>query len=101
MVDNPTFIDRWKNANHEGELREVLLRDERFINITVSLENETRTMSGHKIKEIDLPGESLVAILKREGKLMIPHGDTIIKEGDQLSIIGEKEDIQMIKEMIK
>lgn len=100
MVDQPSFLERWKGAKHEGELREILLRDERFINITVTMENDTRTLTGHKIKEIDLPGESLVAILKREGKLTIPHGDTIIKEGDELSIIGEKEDIKAIKDMI-
>ncbi len=101
MVDNPSFIKRWNNARHEGDLREVLLRDERFINITVSMEDKTRTLTGQKIKEIDLPGESLIAIVKREGKITIPHGDTIIKEGDKLSIIGEKQDIETIKEMIK
>ncbi|MGM0545489.1 MAG: amino acid permease [Bacteroidota bacterium] len=101
MVDNPSFIKRWNTARHEGELREVLLRDERFINITVSMENKTRMMSGQKIKEIDLPGESLIAIVKRDGKITIPHGNTIIKEGDKLSIIGEKQDIETIKEMIK
>lgn len=101
MVDNPSFIKRWNTAKHEGELREVLLRDERFINITVSMENKTRTMTGQKIKEIDLPGESLIAIVKRDGKITIPHGDTIIKQGDKLSIIGEKQDIETIKEMIK
>lgn len=100
MVDNPSFIERWNNAKHEGELRETLLRDERFINITVSMEDETRVLTGQKIKEIDLPGESLVAIVKREGKITIPHGDTIIKEGDKLSIIGEKQDIEKIKQMI-
>lgn len=101
MVDNPRFVERWQNAENEGELREVLLRDERFINITVSMEDETRTMAGHKIKEIDLPGESLIAIIKRDEKLTIPHGDTIIKEGDQLSIIGEKEDIDTVKKLIE
>lgn len=101
IVDSPAFIERWKEAKHEGELREVLLRDERFINVTVSMSNETRKMVGHKIKEIELPGESLVAIIKRDGDLTIPHGDTIVKEGDQLSIIGEKKDVQMIREMIE
>ncbi len=101
MIDTPSFLERWKNADHEGELREILLRDERFINITVSMENETRTMTGHKVKEIELPGNSLIAILNRDGKLTIPHGDTIIKEGDRLSIIGEKEDIKRVKEMVK
>jgi amino acid transporter/mannitol/fructose-specific phosphotransferase system IIA component (Ntr-type) len=97
MVDNPHFISRWKSAENEGELREIMLRDERFINIIASAENECRKLLGKKIKEIDLPGESLVAIIKRDGELKIPHGDTVIKEGDELSIIGDIEDIDEIK----
>lgn len=101
MIDNPDFINRWKEAENESDLREVLLRDERFINIVISSENKTRTLIDKKIKNIELPGESLVAVLKRDGDLKIPHGDTIIKEGDILSIIGEKEDIQEIKSLVK
>lgn len=100
-INSDTFLERWKNAQHERELREILLRDERFINIVVSPENETRRMSGHKIRDIELPGNSLIAILQRKDEIIIPHGDTIIKEGDRLSIIGEKEDIQHIKKMIE
>lgn len=101
MVDSSHFLDRWKNAKNEGELREIMLRDERFINITVNQDNETRRIIGKKLKELDLPGESLVAILKRNGDLTIPHGNTVIKDGDQLSVIGNKEDITEIKEMAK
>jgi len=99
MIDNPSFLQRWKNAREETELREVLLRDERFINMYVSDRNETRKFIGKKIKDLQLPGESLIAIIKRGNKLTIPHGDTIIKEGDRLSIIGEKQDIEQIKKM--
>jgi NhaP-type Na+/H+ and K+/H+ antiporter len=99
MVDSSHFLERWKNATNESELREILLRDERFINITVSSDNNTRKIIGKEIKEIDLPGESLVAILKRKGELTIPHGNTVIKDGDELSIIGNKQDIDAIKMM--
>ncbi len=101
MIDNPAFIERWENAEGEAELREILLRDERFINISVSAENDTASMIDLKIKEIELPGESLVAIIKREGELTIPHGNTTIQEGDILSIIGEKDDIEILKNLIK
>jgi Trk K+ transport system NAD-binding subunit len=100
MVDNPSFRERWKNARDESELREILLRDERFVNITVTNKNETKNMIGRKIKDISLPGESLVAILKRGDELTIPHGNTVVKENDQLSIIGEKEDIVALKKMV-
>ncbi|SHF56109.1 Amino acid transporter [Fodinibius roseus] len=98
MVDNPHFMSRWKGAGNEGELREIMLRDERFINITINPHNETKKLIGKKIKDISLPGESLVAILKRDGELKIPHGYTVVKENDELSIIGEVDDISLIKQ---
>ncbi|MDZ7690573.1 MAG: TrkA C-terminal domain-containing protein [Balneolaceae bacterium] len=97
MVDNKHFIDRWLAAEDEGELREIMLRDERFINIKVTTEDRTGEMIGQEIKDIDLPGKSLIAILKRDNEIIIPHGNTEIKSGDELSLIGEAEDIKEIK----
>ncbi|HLR31200.1 MAG TPA: amino acid permease [Fodinibius sp.] len=101
MIDSRDFLERWIKAENETELRQILLRDERFINIRVTSGNNTRELIGKKIMEIDFPGESLITILIREGKIKIPHGNTIIKEKDELSIIGEIEDIQLIEEWRK
>lgn len=101
MIDSKRFIERWREAKNESELKEILLRDERFINISVSKNNITRKFIGRSIREIDLPGESLITIVKRNGEINIPHGHTIIKEDDELSIIGEKEDIEAVKEWRK
>lgn len=99
IIDKENFLQRWLDAENEGELREILLRDERFINLKVRSDNKTKTMIGKKIHEIELPGESLIAILKHEGNINIPHGNTIIQEGDELSIIGEVNDIKRIREL--
>ncbi len=48
--------------------------------------------------DIDLPGESLITILKRNGNIKIPHGHTVLKENDELSIIGEAQDIETLKQ---
>jgi amino acid transporter/mannitol/fructose-specific phosphotransferase system IIA component (Ntr-type) len=97
MVDHPKFLQRWLEMEDEAKLREMLLRDERFINLKIRRDNKTGEMIGKKIMEIDLPGESLIAILKREGEIKIPHGNTVIQEGDELSIIGEVADIEAIQ----
>ena len=97
MIDQDNFREQWINAKDETELRELLLRSERFVNITIRSDDKTKDMIGQKIKDISLPGESLVTILKRNGKIKIPHGDTVVREGDRLSIIGEAEDINEIK----
>ena len=101
MVDTRHFMERWLSARDESELREIMLRDEHFINLEVSSHDDTSSMIGKEIKDVKLPGDSLVAILERDGKLVIPHGDTIIREGDKLSIIGEIEAIDRVKQLKK
>lgn len=101
MIDSRHFIERWNNAQNESELREILLRDERFINITLTKQNNTHKLIGKKISEVDLPGESLITILKRNGDIKIPHGNTVLKQNDELSIIGNIDDIEIIKEWRK
>jgi mannitol/fructose-specific phosphotransferase system IIA component (Ntr-type) len=103
MIDNIDFEERWLNASDIAGLREILLRDERFINITVRKGSKTEEIIGKQIKELDemLPGESLITMVKREGDLIFPHGDTVLQAGDELSIIGEKKDIEQIKERSK
>ncbi len=100
-IDQDDFLERWIKAKDEAELREVLLRNERFTNIIIRSDDDTKRMVGKKISEIELPGESLVTILKREGKINIPHGYTVIEEGDRLSIVGDPEDISEIKKFKK
>lgn len=97
MIDSVDFTERWKRAKDEAELREILLRDERFINITIRRNNITESMIGKKVKDLELPGESLITIIKRDGKIIFPHGNTVIREVDELSIIGEKVDIDHLK----
>ncbi|MFH5830783.1 amino acid permease [Halalkalibaculum sp. DA384] len=99
MIDNKHFMDRWLAAEDEGALREIMLRDERFINLTVTTDDMTAKMIGKKIKDIELPGKSLVAILKRDNDIIIPHGNTEIHENDELSIIGDSEDIDEVRRL--
>lgn len=98
MIDVIDFKERWLNAKDEAELREILLRDERFINMTISDDDPTREMIGKRIKEVNLPGSTLITIVKRNDSIIYAHGNTELKKGDRLSLIGEKSDINEVKE---
>ncbi|HMB41395.1 MAG TPA: amino acid permease [Balneolaceae bacterium] len=100
MIDSIDFYERWMSAGDEAELREILLRDERFINITLKKNDITATMIDKSVKELELPGESLITLIKREGKIIFPHGKSTLKENDELSIIGDKSDIKEMKKMM-
>ncbi|MEX0771110.1 MAG: amino acid permease [Balneolaceae bacterium] len=101
MVDSVDFIKRWVRARDEAELREILLRDERFINIVVNRDSITGEMIGKQVQDLDLPDESLITVIKRQDEIIFPHGENKIREGDELSIIGEKMDIKEIKKWLK
>ena len=100
MIDSIDFYERWMSAEDEAHLREILLRDERFINITLKKGDITATMIDKSVKELELPGESLITLIKRDGKIIFPHGKSTLKENDELSIIGDKSDIKEMKKMM-
>jgi len=96
VVQPESFLKRWLNAESEKELREILMSDEHFIHVSVDDNRYLKDQIGLKIGEIRLPGESLIAIIYRHGDLIIPHGNTELEPGDELSIIGQPEDIKTL-----
>ncbi|MFO7847094.1 MAG: amino acid permease [Balneolaceae bacterium] len=97
MIDTIDFNERWLAAKDEAELREVLLRDERFINLTIREDDSTQEMIGKQVKELDLPGSVLITVVKREGSIIYAHGNTKLQKNDRLSLIGEKNEIKKVK----
>jgi len=94
IVQQSNFVQRWEQAQTEKELREVLMSDEHFIHLAVDTHPFFNKKIGKRISEIILPGESLIAIIYRNGEIIIPHGQTELEPGDELSVIGEPEDIR-------
>ena len=97
ITDNETFPRRWLQASDEAELRQILLRDERFINLRLEHGKPSGVLIGKLIQELKLPEKSLITVIKREGKIIFPHGNSVLKAKDELSIIGEKQEIDEIR----
>lgn len=47
--------------------------------------------AGKSLREIDLPHGNLVALIRREGKCIVPRGGTVVREGDVLALIKTDE----------
>ncbi len=97
MIDTPDFYERWKYAQDEKELKELILEEELFITLQLKRGNKTEYFIGRQVRELDLPGESLITIVRRRGKALFPRGGTMLEEGDELLIIGEEEKIEEIR----
>lgn len=101
LIEAEEFLDRWKKADSEKELKEVLLSDERFVHVRLQEHSASEEWINEKLMNIRLPGECLVAIVEREGDIIIPKGKTKLKSGDILSILGYPQDIQNLKEWLQ
>ncbi|MEM7227468.1 MAG: amino acid permease [Planctomycetota bacterium] len=97
-VDEPSFADAWRDARDEHEIREVLLRDDRFVTLVADPNSRTSDMVGKFVRDLGLPEGTLVAVIRRAGSVLIPRGSTRIEAGDRVTIIGVPEDIQQLHE---
>ena len=48
------------------------------------------------LKDILLPKEALVSAIKRDEEVIIPDGNTQLKTGDQVIVIGKKDDVEKV-----
>jgi Trk K+ transport system NAD-binding subunit len=46
------------------------------------------------LRQVHLPGDLLVLALRRQGELLVPHGNTRLEEGDHLTLVGSLEFIE-------
>ena len=95
-VDDEHFIEQWRTANNEQALNEILLRDERFISVNVQSEAPSQELIGKTLRDVELPKSALVVLVRRERSIVIPHGNTLIRNKDRLTIIGDPKDIRKL-----
>ncbi len=88
-IDEEAFLEHWLAARNEVQLREVFLREERYVSLNLVPEDPASELVGHEIRELSLPAECLVATVRRAGRTLVPHGDTRLEVGDRLLLIGD------------
>lgn len=49
---------------------------------------------GKPIRQVGWPNDSVIASLRRRGRTLVPHGDTVLQAGDVLLIVAEGEGAQ-------
>ncbi|MDH5685752.1 MAG: TrkA family potassium uptake protein [Hadesarchaea archaeon] len=56
---------------------------------------------GKKIRDLPLPLECVIAAIHHGGKLVIPHGNTVIEPDDIVAIIGKEDAIRKVVDIFK
>ncbi|WP_456428452.1 amino acid permease [Rhodocaloribacter sp.] len=87
-IDEPDFMENWLRARNTAHLKELLLGDARHLTLRLRSTEPTRALIGKTLKELALPRNSLVVIIRRGDDMIVPRGEATLQENDRIIIIG-------------
>jgi len=93
-IEDEHFLKDWLEAGDHQKLREVLLRDERFMVLYLGREPATEPLIGRHVRGLDFPEGTVIAMVRRNQDIFVPNADTVLQRGDRLTIIGEPKSIE-------
>ena len=88
-IDEAPFMDDWRAAATEQDLKEVLLHNDRLLALALTGDGPTADLVGRALKDVPLPRGVLVALVHRDGTVAVPSGATVLRRGDRLTILGD------------
>jgi amino acid transporter len=93
VVQSDHFETRWLNAETERDMNEVLMRDDHFLHGPLKDFPSLYAQAGKKISEVVVPASCLIAMLERDGEIIIATPDIELRATDEVAIIGEPSDL--------
>ncbi len=97
-AEDPDFIPTWLGAGDEQDLKEILLRNERYRTLRVQRGTATEVLIDVPLTDLHLPTGSVIALLGRSGRAMVPRGHILLVHGDRLTILGTPKSLRALAE---
>lgn len=80
LTRNPAMYELLTRTSDNKEVCEVVVCNRQVIS--------------KALHQVNLPGDLLVLAMRRQGELLVPHGNTYLEEGDHLTLVGSLEFIE-------
>ena len=97
-VEDEQFMGELLRAADERELKEILLRDDRFLSLRIEPGRRSETLVGKALRDLDMPEGTLVALIRRDGESIVPRDWTVLQTGDRLTFIGDPHGVRALTE---
>lgn len=98
VVRRDHFEQRWLSADTEKDMNEVLMRDDHFLHGPVAQFPRLLEQAGQQISDITLPASCLIAMIERDGGILVATPETELFATDEVAIIGEPADLKDLRE---
>ncbi len=81
-IERPAMMDWMGEIGYSGDIQEIEVTSEDLI--------------GRPIRDIgpELPPDSLIALIKRDGNIRVPEADLTLEHGDQVTVIGGRDEVK-------
>jgi amino acid transporter/mannitol/fructose-specific phosphotransferase system IIA component (Ntr-type) len=100
-VEEESFAKEWMSAKDDQELKEALIHEDRILSLLIERETSSKELISKELKDVRFPEGCLVAILRRSGQTIIPKGNTVLEDGDRLTIIGDPKGMVELKKRFR
>lgn len=97
VVQSDHFEIRWLESESERDMNEVLMRDDHFLHGPVANFPSLFAQAGQKIADVTLPASCLIAMIERDGEILVATPETDLFDTDEVAIIGEPADLQDLR----
>jgi Kef-type K+ transport system membrane component KefB/Trk K+ transport system NAD-binding subunit len=77
VTRNPTMYELLTRTDDARDLCEIAIQNPAYLN--------------KPLKEIEFPDDLLVVAVRKGGELVVPRGDTILRKGDHLTVLGSND----------
>ena len=95
-IDEDHFIEHWNSARNAAHLKELLLEEAHYLTLRLRSNELTAELIGKALRDVVLPENTLVAIIRRGDEMIIPRGNSELRENDRITVIG---DPQVLREL--
>lgn len=96
-VEQGGFLESWRNADDDLELKDVMLHEDRFVAVEIRADGPTAELTGRELHEVDLGTGTLVVLVERDGGSLVPRADLELAEGDCLTVLGDEDAIEEVR----
>ena len=96
-IDDAPFLDEWRAAETEQDLKEVLIHNDRYLALDLRADGPTASLTGRALRDVWLPAQTLVALVHRDGAMTVPSGSTVLQVGDRVTILGDPDGIRELE----
>ncbi len=97
-VDQEVFMPEWLAAQGPAQLKEALFRNERLLVLPLDGVGARADLEGMALRSVPLPDDTLIAMIRRDDEVVIPDGDTVLRSGDRVTVLGEPDAIAALRE---